>query len=178
VHAAYQHLWRSRHLLHKVGGPYYSKRNSLRNLIDSIGSDGQLSPVLEKKGILGHTVGRRPGDVTFERWTESKGLAIDVAVTSALAPTYVRMSEPCEWYAANRKHRKYDVSFEGTDYLFSPVVFETLGAINTEGEQVLKQLFRFAAKRLEGVHIVLWTSLGSVFLQFTEISGAGNSQQN
>ena len=71
-----------------------------------------------------------------------------MAVTSALAPTYVRMSEPCEWYAANRKHRKYDVSFEGTDYLFSPVVFETLGAINTEGEQVLKQLFRFAAKRL------------------------------
>ena len=129
-------------------GDLIIRHNSLRNLIDSIGSDGQLSPVLEKKGILGNTVGRRPGDVTFERWTESKGLAIDVAVTSALAPTYVRMSEPCEWYAANRKHRKYDVSFQGTDYLFSAVVFETLGAINSEGEEVLKQLFRFAAKRL------------------------------
>ena len=28
------------------------------------------------------------------------------------------------------------------------MVFETLGAVNTEGEEVLKQLFRFAAKRL------------------------------
>jgi hypothetical protein len=129
-------------------GDLIIRHNALRNLIDSIGNDGQLSPVLEKKGILGHTIGRRPGDVTFEQWTESKGLAIDVAVTSPLAPTYVRMAEPCEWYAANRKHMKYDVSFQGTDYLFSAVVFETLGAINSEGEEVLKQLFRFAAKRL------------------------------
>ena len=36
-------------------------------------------------------------------------------------------------------------SFEGTDYFFGAMVFETLGAINTEGEEILKQLFRFAA---------------------------------
>ena len=29
------------------------------------------------------------------------------------------------------------------------MIFETLGAINTEGEEILKQLFRFAAKRLD-----------------------------
>ena len=57
---------------------------------------------------------------------EGKGLAIDVAVTSPLAATYVRHKEPCEWYAATQKHGKYDVSFAGTDYLFSAVVFETL----------------------------------------------------
>ena len=28
------------------------------------------------------------------------------------------------------------------------MVFETLGAINVEGEEILRQLFRFAAKRL------------------------------
>jgi len=28
------------------------------------------------------------------------------------------------------------------------MVFETLGAVNDEGEKVLRQLFRFAAKRL------------------------------
>ena len=117
-------------------------------MLDSIGSDGQLAPIMEKKGILGETEGRRPGDVTFERWTESKGPAIDVAVTSPLASTYVRMTEPCEWYASNRKHKKYDESFRRTAYLFSAVVFETLGAINSEGEEVLKQIFRFAAKRL------------------------------
>ena len=63
-------------------------------------------------------------------------------------PTYVRKEEPCEWYAATQKHGKYDASFEGTDYFFSAIIFETLGAINVEGEGVLKQLFRFAAKRL------------------------------
>ena len=28
------------------------------------------------------------------------------------------------------------------------MIFETLGAVNVEGEEVLRQLFRFAAKRL------------------------------
>ena len=90
---------------------------------------------MEKKGILGETVGRRPGDVTFERWTESKGLAIDV-----------RTTKPCEWYAVNRKHRKYDTSFNDTNYVFSAVIFESLDIVNSEGEEILKQLFRFALR--------------------------------
>jgi len=103
---------------------------------------------MEKKGILGNTTGRRPGDVTFQRWAEGKALVIDVAVTSPLADTCVRMEEPCEWYAATQKHGKYDASFKDTQYTFSAMVFETLGAVNVEGEEVLRQLFRFAAKRL------------------------------
>ena len=51
-----------------------------------------LSPVLEKEGILGNTTGRRPGDVTIQRWAEDKGLAVDVAVTSPLAATYLSRS--------------------------------------------------------------------------------------
>ena len=39
-------------------------------------------------------------------------------------------------------------SFAGTEYIFSAMVFETLGATNTEGEELLRMLFRFAAKRL------------------------------
>ena len=49
----------------------------------------------------------------------------------------------CEWL-----HPAYDLSFVGTNYLFSAMVFETLGAINTEGEELLQMLFRFASKRL------------------------------
>ena len=129
-------------------GDIIIRHNSLRNLVEDFGTDAKLSPVLEKKGILGNTTGRRPGNVTFEKWAEGKGLAIDVAVTTPLAPTYVRMVEPCEWYAATQKHGKYDVSFADTNYLFSAMVFETLGAINTEGEEILRMLFRFASKRL------------------------------
>ena len=72
-------------------------------------------------------------------------IVIDVAVTSPLADTCVRMEEPCEWYAATQKHSKYDASFKDTQYTFSAMVFETLGAVNVEGEEVLRQLFRFAA---------------------------------
>ena len=59
----------------------------------------------------------------------------------------MRIIDPCEQYAT-RKHGKYDKSFEQTEYIFSAMVFETLGAVNLEGEEVLRQLFRFAAKRL------------------------------
>src|SRR5690348_8161860 len=78
--------------------------------------------------------------VDLQKWAEGKGLAIDVAVTSPLAPTYIRHKEPCEWYAATQKHGKYDLTFAGTEYLFSAVVFETLGAINVEGEELLRMI--------------------------------------
>ena len=65
-------------------GDIIIRHNSLRNLVNSIATDAQLSPVMEKKGILGHSSGRRPGDVTLQQWAEGKGLAIDVAVTSPL----------------------------------------------------------------------------------------------
>ena len=61
-----------------VRGLVTARHNSLRNLVNSISTDAQLSPVMEKKGILGNTSGRRPGDVTLEQWSEGKGLAIDV----------------------------------------------------------------------------------------------------
>jgi hypothetical protein len=129
-------------------GDIVVRHNRLRNLIDSVASDGLLNPVMEKKGILGPTSGRRPGDVTIPIWQEGKGLAIDVAVTSSLSKGNVGIGQPCEVYAEQQKHKKYDASFEGKPYLFSPVVLETLGPINSEGCQVLSQLFRFAAKRL------------------------------
>ena len=37
------------------------RHNALRNFVDSIGTDALLSPVMEKKGILGNTTGRRLG---------------------------------------------------------------------------------------------------------------------
>jgi len=65
------------------------------------------------------------------------------------------LEEPCEHYAASRKHAKYDADFKGSNYDFSPMVFETTGGVSTEGIQVLKQLFRFAAKR-EGVQLSVY----------------------
>ena len=70
-----------------TSGDVIHRHNALRNLVGSFASDGLLSPVLEKKGILGPTSGRRPGDVSIPIWSAGKGLAIDVAVTSVLTPS-------------------------------------------------------------------------------------------
>ena len=129
-------------------GDLILRHNSIRNLMDKLASEGLLSPVMEKKGILGPTTGRRPGDVTIPLWSQGKGLAIDVAVTSPFTRKAVRSSSPCEDYAAQQKHAKYDASFRGKNYLFAAVVFETTGAINEEGARVLSQLARFASKRM------------------------------
>jgi len=129
-------------------GDLIIRHNTQRNFIEYLASIGCLSPVLEKKGILGPTSGRRPGDVTFMRWAQGKGLCIDVAVTCPLISSQVTLAEPCEEYAARQKHGKYDESFIGTDFFFSAIVWETLGAVNSEGEEVLRQIFRFAAKQL------------------------------
>ncbi len=95
-------------------GDLVTRRHALRNLVYSIASDGLLQPQLEKQGVLGPTTGRRPGDVTIPDWKHGNGRAIDVAVTSPLTKTSLRLVSPCENYSEVQKHRKYDVSFEGT----------------------------------------------------------------
>ena len=129
-------------------GDRIGRHNSLRNLLSNFASLGQLSPILEKKGILGPTSGRRPGDVTLMNWTGNKGLAIDVAVISPLIQNRLSLVDPCTDYAVTQKHGKYDKSFENKDFFFAAVVWETFGAINKEGEEVVRQILRFAAQQL------------------------------
>ena len=105
-----------------------------------------LAPVMEKKRLLGDVYGRRPGDVTIPVWRANKGLAIDVAVASSPVSSNLHDSEPCESYATWKKHAYYDEDFKGTAFEFAAMVFETTGGINNEGLELLRQLFRFAAK--------------------------------
>ena len=77
----------------------------MRNLLDKLASEGLLSPVMENKGILGPTSGRRPGDVTIPLWAQGKGLAIDVAITSPFTQKAIKSSSPCEDYAAHQKRQ-------------------------------------------------------------------------
>ena len=74
----------------------------------------------------------------------------DVAVICPLAASHLLSSEPCESYAKTQKTDRYAAAFEKSDYDFAPVVFETSGVVNKEGESVLKQIIRFASKR-EGI---------------------------
>ena len=69
---------------------------------------------------------------------------------AVICPPHLNSNEPCESYALHQKIERYAPAFEKSDYDFAPVVFETSGAVNKEGETVLKQIVRFASKR-EGV---------------------------
>ena len=109
---------------------------------------------MEKHRILGDVDGRRPGDVTIPVWRGNKGLAIDVAVT---IPFRYNLShaKPCESYAESKKHDYYDKDFKGTAFEFAAMVFETTGGVNDEGLELLRQLFRFAAKH-QGVQLSVY----------------------
>src|SRR6266404_3355206 len=129
-----------------------TRHNRLRNLVFKLADTGLLAPELEKLGILGVTdkTRRRPGDVSIKSWSFRRGLAIDVAVIHPLAASHLGKAEPCESYAQTQKIDRYAAAFVHSDYDFAPVIFETSGALNKEGETVLKQIIRFASKR-EGI---------------------------
>ena len=80
-------------------------------------------------------------------WRNGRGLAIDVAVICPLAASHLHQEEPCEIYAERQKHKRYDAGFKGSRYEFAAMVFETSGAVNSEGNDIIKQLIRFASKR-------------------------------
>ena len=131
------------------------RHNRVRNLIDKICQEGMLSPLMEKKGILGDVDGRRPGDVTVPVWRANKGLAIDVAVTTPFGKHSLSCKAPCESYAESKKHAYYDKDFKGTAFEFAALVFETTGGVNEEGLGLLRQLFRFAAKH-QGIQLSVY----------------------
>ena len=116
-------------------------------MVADLANQGMLSPVLEKQGILGSAPGRRPGDVSVPNWCDGKGLAIDIAVTSPFAAQNLGKASPCDNYAETYKHAKYQKDFKDSEYFFAAVVWESTGAINAEGEDVLRQIMRFASKR-------------------------------
>ena len=133
----------------KKSGDMITRHNRVRNLVSHFADVGLLSPELEKMGILGPTdrSKRRPGDVSFKKWAHHRGLAIDVAVICPLAASHLREEDPCEEYAILHKHARYDESFKDSDYDFVAMVFETSGAMNIEGLEVLRQIFRCASRR-------------------------------
>ena len=124
-----------------------TRHSIVRNWVFRLAKDGLLCPEIEKVGVGPAETSRRPADVALPIWANGKGLAIDVAIVCPLAPSHLDEIEPCESYAWGQKHRLYDAGFIHSQYDFVAMVFESGGAVNEEGEAILKQLFRFASKR-------------------------------
>src|SRR6185312_11818244 len=79
-----------------------------------------------------------------------------------LAASHLHSQEPCESYAKTQKTDRYAPAFVNSDYDFVPVVFETSGAVNKEGENVLKQII--FEKGGDYAHCVRCSCVGSSLL--------------
>lgn len=125
-----------------------TRHNRLRNWLFKLADVGMLNPAMEKLGLLGPSdeSKRRPGDVSLPLWRYGRGLAIDVAVVCPVALSHVNEESPCEAHAL-RKHDRYDRGFIGSRYDFAAMVFETSGAVNLEGMNIMRQIIRCASKR-------------------------------
>ena len=82
----------------KKSGDLITRHNRVRDLVAEFAKVGLLSPEMEKEGLLGPTdrTRRRPGDISFKRWSTYRGLAIDVAVICPVAASHVFEEDPCE----------------------------------------------------------------------------------
>jgi hypothetical protein len=162
-----------------TNGDLIVRHNRIRDLVDKIAREGHLSPIMEKKGILGESKnpGRRPGDVTIPLWCEGKGLCVDVAITCPFSASNLSRDSPAEYCATHLKHRKYDADFKGSPFDFSALLFESTGGVNREGKEFLAQLFRFAA-RYSGTHLSVYAGRAWARLSCTLQSAVAQSVIN
>src|SRR5690349_845705 len=80
---------------------------------------------------------RRPGDVPFANWRNGRGLAMGNLPFSSLFAKFTPSAKSTSDTMLDSKAR----------YEFAAMVFETSGAVNSEGNDIIKQLIRFASKR-------------------------------
>jgi hypothetical protein len=133
-----------------VSGDRITRHNRTTNVTGRCANDGGLNPDYEKRGILGETDGRRPGDISIKFWSGGKHLAIDVAVIDPLGMTYLASQDSAvEKYAADKKIAKYESAFKAVEsqWDFCPLVCATTGGINAAGADILRQIFRFASHK-------------------------------
>jgi len=101
-----------------------------------------------EKSHLGDFGGQRPADVFLPSLFGGKPAALDIAVTCPLQSLYKDVSCPADHYAINKKHKKYDKGFEGTDIEFIPVVVDAFGHWGTEATDAIKTILTRGADRL------------------------------
>lgn len=100
-----------------------------------------IPTVKEPVGLV-RTDGKRPDGLTHIPWRAGRCLIWDATVSDTMATSYLpetsqRAGAAAE-RAANLKTQKY--AELATNYIFTPMAFETLGPINSEGQDLLSEL--------------------------------------
>ena len=98
----------------------------------------------EPSGLL-RTDGKRPDGVTLLPWKSGRHLTWDVTVIDTVAASYINSTSSiiaggAAELASSRKQGKYNLLAKTYD--FCAVAFESLGPINEDGLNLLKELGR------------------------------------
>lgn len=120
----------------------FTRHHAINDAISRALSKAHIPCIKEPSG-LSRTDGKRPDGLTLIPWSQGKCLTWDVTIVNPLAASYVSPALApggVAEFAAERKISKY--STLPSSYTFQPLVFETLGTINSSGITFLTDLGR------------------------------------
>jgi len=83
-----------------------------------------------------------PADVYLPDHESNINYSIDVAVTYPFYGTFKMDLQAVERYASDVKEKKYGFMFKGTRNKYLPVVFDTFGGLNDDGERFMKDIIK------------------------------------
>jgi hypothetical protein len=125
----------------KKAGGRLSRHGEINKIISKALSSAGYPNILEPPGIS-RVDGKRPDGMTLVPWHSGRSLLWDVTIGDTLALSYVSMSSnlvaSVAEQAERRKHNHYADLKE--HHHFTPIAFETLGAMGSDTEDFIKIL--------------------------------------
>ena len=131
-------------------GDRIARHNLLRDVVFEAAASADLGPSKEEPHLLPGSVAR-PGDILIRRWSNGKDAALDVTVTSPLAPSNVlgasREAGKSLTKAYERKMRDTAEACRTQGLLFLPIAIETLGGFHSVALGQVRQLGQALARK-------------------------------
>ena len=125
----------------------YSGHLIINRIFSSAFTSAGFPCKLEPPG-LSRRDGKRPDGLTYYPWSHGKSLVWDVTVVDTVAPSYLKWSSVRSGLVADNaerdKHNNYtDLK---TQYIFTPLAFESFGSIGPETSIFLKKLGKLMSR--------------------------------
>ena len=131
-------------------GDRIARHNLLRDVLYEAAASADLGPSKEEPHLIPGSAAR-PGDILIRRWCDGKDAALDVTVTSPLAPTNVvaaaREAGKALVKAHERKMRDTAEACRTQGLTFLPVALETLGGLHSTAVGQVKKLGTALARK-------------------------------
>lgn len=126
----------------------YARHAEINKIVSMAFSSAGFPNRLEPSG-LSRRDGKRPDGITSYPWSRGKSLIWDVTVVDTVAASHVNMTSVKCGGAADQaernKHNNY-IDLKG-EYVFTPLAFESFGAVGPETSSFLKKLGKLMARR-------------------------------